>query len=405
MRRRTAFVAGAVALAMTLTGCDFSVYSLPLPGGAKIKGPSYTVTVEFTDVLDLVPKSTVKVDDVTVGTVEKVWLEGYVAKVRIKLPKSLELPDNERATIRQTSLLGEKFVSLAQPTGAEAPRGRLENGEVIPLSRTASNVEVEEVLGALSLLLNGGGVAQLQIITQELNKALTGNEPAIKSVLTQLDTFVGTLDQNKQKIVTAITAVDALAKKLNAQKETLATAIDSLPKSIATLDKQRAALVKTLQALSTLGSTATRVITSAQKDLVANLQSLYPILTKLVEAGENLPKSLELLFTYPFPDNAARGVQGDYTNLGITLDLNTQKLLKGLLGLDLPTVGPTAIPTLGVSLPVHLPTKPGSKPTTKPTAGATTCVTVLLLPICGPKLNRAAFDPDLARALMPGVVK
>ncbi len=109
-------------MAMALTGCDFSVYSLPLPGGAKIKGPSYTVTVEFADVLDLVPKSTVKVDDVTVGTVEKVWLEGYVAKVRIRLPKSLELPDNERATIRQTSLLGEKFVSLAQPTGQRSSR-------------------------------------------------------------------------------------------------------------------------------------------------------------------------------------------------------------------------------------------------------------------------------------------
>ena len=246
---------------MLLTGCDFSVYSLPLPGGAKIKGPSYTVTVEFADVLDLVPKSSVKVDDVTVGTVEKVWLDGYVAKVRIKLPKSLDLPDNAHATIRQTSLLGEKFVSLSRPTGSEEPRGKLDNGEVIPLSRTTSNVEVEEVLSALSLLLNGGGVAQLQIITQELNKALTGNEPAIRSVLTQLNTFVGTLDQNKQQIVTAITAVDALAKKLNAQKATLATAIDSLPKSIATLDKQRAALVKTLQALATLGNTATRVIT------------------------------------------------------------------------------------------------------------------------------------------------
>ena len=104
-------------MAMLLTGCDFSVYSLPLPGGAKIKGPSYTVTVEFADVLDLVPKSSVKVDDVTVGTVEKVWLDGYVAKVRIKLPKSLELPDNAHATIRQTSLLGEKFVSLARRPG------------------------------------------------------------------------------------------------------------------------------------------------------------------------------------------------------------------------------------------------------------------------------------------------
>ncbi|MGY4770578.1 MCE family protein [Kribbella sp. CWNU-51] len=405
MRRRTTIVAAAVAFATLLTGCDFSVYSLPLPGGAKIKGPSYTVTVEFADVLDLVPKSSVKVDDVTVGTVEKVWLDGYVAKVRIKLPKSLDLPDNAHATIRQTSLLGEKFVSLSRPTGSEEPRGKLDNGEVIPLSRTTSNVEVEEVLSALSLLLNGGGVAQLQIITQELNKALTGNEPAIRSVLTQLNTFVGTLDQNKQQIITAITAVDALAKKLNAQKATLATAIDSLPKSIATLDKQRAALVKTLQALATLGNTATRVITSAQKDLVANLRSLYPILTKLAEAGEDLPKSLELLFTYPFPDGAAKAVGGDFTNLGITLDVNTQKALKGILGLNLPTAGPTALPTGRISLPLHNPTGGGLPTLPVPTGTATTCITLLGLPVCTPKLNRSGFDPDLARALMPGVAK
>ncbi|MGW1342066.1 MCE family protein [Kribbella sp. NPDC002412] len=405
MRRRTTIIAGLLGMAMLLTGCDFSVYSLPLPGGAKIKGPSYTVTVEFADVLDLVPKSTVKVDDVTVGTVEKVWLDGYVAKVRIRLPKSLELPDNERATIRQTSLLGEKFVSLSPPTGSELPRGKLDNGEVIPLSRTTSNVEVEEVLSALSLLLNGGGVAQLQIITQELNKALTGNEPAIRSVLTQLNTFVGTLDQNKQRIVTAIAAVDALAKKLNAQKATLATAIDSLPKSIATLDKQRAALVKTLQALATLGNTATRVITASQKDLVANLQSLYPILTKLAQAGEDLPKSLELLFTYPFPDAAAKAVQGDFTNLGITLDVNTQKALQSLLGVQVPTLGPTALPTAGLSIPLHNPTTGGLPSLPVPTGAGTTCTTILGLPVCTPTLNRSGFDPELAKVLMPGVAK
>jgi phospholipid/cholesterol/gamma-HCH transport system substrate-binding protein len=409
--RRTALAAGVLAMATLLTGCDFSVYSLPLPGGAKIKGPSYTVTVEFSDVLDLVPKSSVKVDDVTVGTVEKVWLEGYVAKVRVKLPKSLDLPDNARATIRQTSLLGEKFVSLSRPAGDEKARGKLENGELIPLSRTSSNVEVEQVLSALSLLLNGGGVAQLQIITQELNKALTGNEPAIRSVLTQLNTFVGTLDKNKQQIVTAITAVDQLAKKLNAQKATLATAIDSLPKSIATLDKQRAALVRTLQALSKLGSTATRVITASQKDLVANLQSLYPVLTKLAEAGDNLPKALELMFTYPFPDAAAKAVKGDFTNLNITLDVNTQKALQGILGLNLPSVGLT-IPTVKVSPPLHnLPKFPangqtsGLPPLPIPTGTATSCITLLGAPVCTPTLNRSGFDPELAKVLMPGVAK
>ena len=40
---------------------------MPLPGGADLGGDPYAVTVEFRDVLDLVPQSAVKVDDVTVG--------------------------------------------------------------------------------------------------------------------------------------------------------------------------------------------------------------------------------------------------------------------------------------------------------------------------------------------------
>jgi phospholipid/cholesterol/gamma-HCH transport system substrate-binding protein len=151
------------------------------------------------------------------------------------------------------------------------------------------------------------------------------------------------------------------------------------------------------------------VITASQKDLVANLQSLYPLLTKLAEAGENLPKSLELLLTYPFPDAAAKAVQGDFTNLNITLDVNTQKALQGLLGLNLPSTGLT-LPTAKLSVPLHNPPKfpngtAGLPPLPLPTGTATSCITLLGLPVCTPTLNRSAFDPELAKVLMPGVAK
>ena len=79
--------------------------------------------VEFRDVLDLVPQSTVKVDDVTVGRVTSVKLKGYHADVTMLLPRDVDLPDNARAEIRQTSLLGEKFVSLS-PAGGRAEVAR-----------------------------------------------------------------------------------------------------------------------------------------------------------------------------------------------------------------------------------------------------------------------------------------
>ena len=49
---------------------------------------------------------------------------------------------------------------------------------MIPVSRTTSNATVEEVLGALSLLLNGGGIDQLHTITTQLDAALIGQRAA-----------------------------------------------------------------------------------------------------------------------------------------------------------------------------------------------------------------------------------
>ena len=50
------------------------MYDLPLPGGADVGAHPYTVTAQFTDVLDLVPQAAVKVNDVAVGRVQSITL-------------------------------------------------------------------------------------------------------------------------------------------------------------------------------------------------------------------------------------------------------------------------------------------------------------------------------------------
>ena len=155
-------------------------------------------------------------------------------------------------------------MSLGAPTtGASAePLG---DGDVIKLADSGRNPEVEEVLGALSLLLNGGGVAQLKLITQELNKALTGREDAARSVLTQIESFTGTLADNKADIVDAIEALDRLAKATRGQQDDINSALDELPSALTSIDGQRADLVKMLQALNELGDVGVRVIKASKK--------------------------------------------------------------------------------------------------------------------------------------------
>ncbi|MGW2604305.1 MCE family protein [Streptomyces mirabilis] len=328
--RKVGAVAWAAAGSLLLSGCEFNGwYDVQLPGGAASDGHAYHVTVEFRDVLDLVPQSAVKVNNVTVGAVEKVELDGWHARVRLRVADSVKLPANAVAELRQTSMLGEKYVALSAPTGT-APMGRLGDGDRIPLSRSGRNPEIEEVLSALSALLNGGGVAQLKTITVELNKALDGRENRVRSLLKELNTFIGGLDDQRKDIVHALEAVDRLAGRLGKEKKTIAQAVDTMPPALKVLADQRRDLTRMLTALSKLGTTGTKVVNASHDDTVANLRQLRPILQQLNKAGDDLPNSLELLTTYPFPRNAVDAVKGDYVNLDITADLDLSDLYGNL---------------------------------------------------------------------------
>jgi phospholipid/cholesterol/gamma-HCH transport system substrate-binding protein len=330
MMRVAAVIAAAGVLAAS--GCAFrGAESLPLPGGPDLGDNPYEVKIDFANVLDLVPHSVVKVNDVSVGEVTDIDLDGWHAQVTAKVRRDVNLPDNSTASINQTSLLGEKFVALSKP--AEEPAaGRLSQGDVIPLSRTSRTTEVEEVLSALSALLNGGGIEQISTITHELNTALDGRTDTIRDVLRRVDTFVGTLDRHRNEITRAIESIDRLTAKLAADKETIAKTIDSAAPAVKILNANRADLTKMLVSLSKLGNTATNVINQSRDDLLANLRALQPILNNLNKAGTDLPNGLEMLSTYPFPPAAANMLRGDYANIALTLDLDLESLTHNLLG-------------------------------------------------------------------------
>ncbi|NIH88024.1 phospholipid/cholesterol/gamma-HCH transport system substrate-binding protein [Amycolatopsis granulosa] len=239
------------------------------------------------------------------------------------------MPENSFAQLRQSSLLGEKFVELAEPAGQPAA-GPLREGSVIPLDRTNRNPEVEEVLGALSLLLNGGGINQLADITRELNHALTGNEAEIRALLARVDEIATELDGQKSEIIRAIDGLNRLSGTLVAQTANLTTALTDLAPGMAVVTRQRDQLVGMLQSLDRLSGVAVDTINASRESLVADLRALAPTLSKLAEAGTNLPEALKILPTYPLPDVAGDVVKGDYANVSARLDLNLDAIFENI---------------------------------------------------------------------------
>jgi phospholipid/cholesterol/gamma-HCH transport system substrate-binding protein len=335
---RTRRASALLASVVLLSGCGFrGAYSFDLPGGADLGEEAYTVQIQFADVLDLVPQSGVRVADVPVGRVEDISLsDDWTAVVTVEVDGDVDLPANAVAMIQQSSLLGEKYVELAAP-GSEAPSGTLDDGALITLDRTNRNVEVEELLGALSLVLNGGGLAQLQTINSELGQALEGREDAVRDTLTELDTFIGGLDQQKTEINRALDSVNALAATLSAGTGTITTALDSIGPGLDVVNQQRDLLVSMLQSLASLGDVGTRVINEAGANTVEDLKSLQPILSQLAAAGPDLAGALDLILTYPFPasslstlhtrEDRRTGGYALFTNMTATLNLDLAEML------------------------------------------------------------------------------
>jgi phospholipid/cholesterol/gamma-HCH transport system substrate-binding protein len=341
MRPRLLALAGTALLtAAALTGCSGGsngyngIYAIPLPGGANLGSHPYQVTAQFADAGDLVPQSAVMVNNVAVGRVTRIFLpaSSWTANVTMLVNGSVRLPSNAIAEISQSSLLGEQYVALATPPGI-APAGRLANGAVIPVARTTSNATVEQVLGALSLLLNGGGISQIHTITTQLNAALAGNEPQVRSLFAELHTLLANLDAHKQAIKTALDGLATLSSALAARDRQIGHVLDQLTPGIKVLASQRSALVTMLNSLRSLTGVAVATINASQASFVADLNELAPTLRELANAGQDLPNALQVLLTYPFTNQVLNDIKGDYLNVFLSL-----RAAKGT------TIIPTVIP-------------------------------------------------------------
>lgn len=318
--RRTAIAtATALATALGLTGCStFSggIYSLPLPGGANLGSHPYQVTAQFADVLDLVPQSAVKVNDVSVGRVTDIYLPrgSWTASVTMLVNGSVVLPANAIAQVEQSSLLGEQFIALSAPPGVPGT-GRLVNDAVIPEYRTTTNTTVEEVLGALSLLLNGGGINELHTITSQLAVALNQDEPQVRQLLVRLHTLLANLNTHRGDIITALEGLNTLSATLKARDRQIGNVLDNLTPGLRVLADERNQLVTLLNSLHALSGVAVSTINASEASLVTDLRELTPTLTELANAGQSLPLALQVLLTYPFTDQVLGDVQGDYLNI------------------------------------------------------------------------------------------
>jgi phospholipid/cholesterol/gamma-HCH transport system substrate-binding protein len=324
---------GAVITSVLLgaTGCGWrGLNSLPLPG-TKGGGPgSYTIQAQLPDVGTLEQNSRVRVGDVTVGNVTNIERQGWHALVTMTIDGHVDLPANASAAVGQTSLLGSLHIELSPPKGI-APQGKLHNGSVIPLSSGNMYPSTEQALSAVSMLFNGGGIGQIQDITQSLSTAFAGREHDLRDLIAQLDTFTRNVADQTPEIISATDSLDNLIGQFADQQPVVDKALKTIPDALAVLRDERNALAEAADRFGKFSALVANATIQTKQSLVSELKDLGPVLQSLADAGPALTRSLNFYSTYPFPkDSLTKWLRGDYANLTAIVDLTLSRLDAGL---------------------------------------------------------------------------
>jgi len=325
--RSHAVALGLALITVTVSGCGWQgLNSLPMPG-TKGGGPgAYQIQAQLPDATTIQENSRVRVGDVNVGTVTRIERQGWHALLSMTLDNGVELPANATAMVGQTSLLGSTHVELAAPT-AEAPRGRLANGSLIPLASGSTYPTTEQTLAAVSMLLNGGGVGKIQEITTELSTAFRGREQDLRSLIGELDRFIGQLNDQTADIIGATESFNDLVGQFADQKPVLDKALRTVPEALEVLSSQREKLAEALVKIGRFSALAADSVDQTKSALVTELKDLAPVLAALADAGPAMTRSLSLLTTFPWPqETLSKWVRGDYANLTAVIDLTLSRI-------------------------------------------------------------------------------
>ncbi|ORA68254.1 mammalian cell entry protein [Mycolicibacterium elephantis] len=325
-------LAVALTVVLTATGCAFDgVNSLPLPGAVGRGPDAHVYHVELANIGTLESNSPVMIDDVVVGSVGRMTLHGWHVDLEVSVQPDVVVPANAVATVGQTSLLGSMHVALDPPPGV-APSGRLSPGATIGLDDSSTYPSTERTLSALAAVINGGGLGQVGDIISNFNAAFSGRRDVVRDLINRLDTFVGTLYEQREDIIATIHEMNRFAERLGSQQEVLTRALNRIPPALDVLLTERERFTTALQRLGEFSDTVTGLVNDTQADLVENLQNLEPTLRALADVGPEIDSALAYLPTFPLTQNLIdRGVRGDYMNLFVTVDLTNARIKRGLL--------------------------------------------------------------------------
>jgi virulence factor Mce-like protein len=269
-------------------------------GGALVYQASHQtkqITAYFHEAVGIYPGSSVRVLGVPVGSVTAVQPEGTQVKVTMSVDSGVAVPASVRAVEVSGSVVADRYVQLA-PAYTGGPQ--IASGAVIPVSRTAVPVEVDQIYRSLAKLsaalgpsgLNKHGALSDLIRTGAAN--LNGNGAYLHNMLTEFSGLSKTLGSSAGNLYATIVYLQQFTSMLKANDGQVRLAEQQLSSVFGFLASDRQDLGAALNELATALGQVQGFISSNRSLIRSNVSKLASITHILVRERNSLAEALDV---------------------------------------------------------------------------------------------------------------
>lgn len=249
-----------------------------------------SATAVFDDVRDLVPRASVRVADVPVGTVTAIELtDDHRAHVTMSVADDTGLPAKVVAVLRSTSVLGERYVELRPVPGAD---GTFSGGDLGP---GTSVDDLEDLVGSGSDLLAVVSADALARAVGVGALALDGRGAALGTTVTDVGTTLSSYADGREDLGRLIDATDRLFAELSPHARGHAAVLADVERAARAFDRQDERLFEALGSLSRLAEVTTAILVDNGPSLDALLRRLHLVVAELTRIDGALDSLLTWL--------------------------------------------------------------------------------------------------------------
>ncbi|MEZ0342388.1 MlaD family protein [Mycobacterium sp. pV006] len=291
-----------------------------------VAGSTVPYAAMFTDVFGLREGDDVRMAGVRVGRVEKIELQGDLAKVSFVVQREQQVLGTTVASVTYQNIVGQRYLGLS--LGRAGDPGALPPNSVIPLERSDPSFDVTTLLNGYEPLFSLLNPRDADNLTKGVIQSLQGDEASIFELVNQTSQLTESFAGRDEELATVITDLNTVMANMAQYNDSLDQTIGQVQAVVSNFDRQRSALVEST------GSMA-RVMTQLSKVT----DEVYPSLNELVEREPGFAQHLvsiepQLAFTGANLPLLLKGFaritsEGTYVN-GYSCDLNGTGFFPGL---------------------------------------------------------------------------